>query len=83
MSRESIVFFLGIIIFILPHIGVPETWKVYGYALSGLVLMVVGYSLRQRAFIRSIETQAGGERDSDSFMEQVAPYNADQQKLNI
>lgn len=68
MTKESLVFFLGVIIFVVPHIGVPENWKVYTYAISGILLMVVGYSLRQKAYIRSIEKE-NGERDTDSFME--------------
>lgn len=68
MSKESIVFFLGIVVFIVPHIGIPDNWKVYVYALSGGILILVGYRLRQRAYIRSIEKE-NGERDTDSFVE--------------
>jgi len=68
MSRESLVFLLGAVVFIVPHIGIPNTWKLYVYAICGAVLMIVGYMLRQRAYIRSIEKE-GGERDTDSFME--------------
>jgi len=70
MTRESIVFILGIFIFLLPHIGIPEDWKVYAYSTAGILLMMVGYSLRQRAYIRSIEKE-DGERDTDSFVENI------------
>jgi hypothetical protein len=79
MTRESIVFFLGIVVFVAPHVGIPEGWKVYAYAVSGIILMVVGYSLRQKAYIRSIEKE-NGERDTDSFVENVGSRaNADAQ----
>lgn len=68
MSRESIVLLLGIILFLLPHLGVPEQWKLYFYTAAGLVLIFVGYSLRRSAYLHSIET-AEGEHESDSFAE--------------
>lgn len=68
MSRESIVFALGIIIFLMPHLGVPEDWKVYFYTVAGLVLLITGYSLRRSAYLRSIEKE-NGEHDGDSFAE--------------
>ena len=70
MTRESIVFFFGMVVFLVPHVGIPEDWKVYAYAVSGIILMIVGYSLRQKAYIRSIEKE-NGERDTDSFVESV------------
>jgi len=45
------------VVFVVPHVGIPEDWKVYAYAVSGMILMVVGYSLRQKAYIRSIEKE--------------------------
>lgn len=80
MTKESIVFFLGMVIFVVPHIGVPDSWKVYAYALSGLILMVVGYSLRQKAYIRSIEKE-NGERDTDSFVENVGSRSKESTEL--
>jgi len=76
MTKESIVFFLGMVVFVVPHIGIPDNWKLYLYALSGIVLMIVGYSLRQKAYIRSIEKE-NGERDTDSFVENVGTRNKD------
>ena len=68
MNKETLVFFLGIFVLVTPHIGVPENWKVYIYTVSGALLIIIGYSLRQKAYIRSIEKE-NGERDTDSFME--------------
>lgn len=82
MTRESIVFFLGMVVFLAPHVGIPEDWKVYAYAISGIILMIVGYSLRQKAYIRSIEKE-NGELDTDSFMENVGSRNKDDSSLNV
>jgi hypothetical protein len=68
MSRESLVLLFGIIIFITPSLGIPEEWKGYIYAGSGIILIIVGYILRRSAYLRSIDTGNGG-RETDSFVE--------------
>ena len=74
MSRESLIFFFGIIVFITPYIGVPDTWKTYAYTLSGIIFMIAGYSLRHSAYVRSIENE-NGERDAESFAENQGSRN--------
>ena len=68
MSRESIIFLLGALVFFMPYLGIPVLWKTYFYAGTGLLLMVFGYTLRRRAYLRSLETKEG-ERTADSFVE--------------
>lgn len=70
MSRESVVFVIGILVIIVPHLGVPEQWKLYGLTGAGVILMIIGYSLRRAAYLRSIEHKEG-ERRADSFVEHV------------
>jgi len=70
MSRESIVFTIGILFLVIPHLGIPASWKMYFYIVTGIVLVVTGYSLRRSAYLRSIEKE-NGERRSDSFVEHV------------
>jgi cell division protein FtsW (lipid II flippase) len=66
MHKETIVFFLGIILTLLPFLGIPEEWKTYGFASIGVVLIMIGYLLRRN-----------GERGEDSFTESV-PLSSDQ-----
>ncbi len=68
MSKEVIVFILGIILLIVPLLGVPEDWKVYVYVFAGVILVIVGYGLRRDAYLRSID-QGGGERGTDAYIE--------------
>jgi uncharacterized membrane protein len=70
MSRESIVFTAGILLLVVPSLGIPESWKFYFYIASGVVLVVVGYSLRRSAYLRSIQKE-NGEQGTDSFVEHV------------
>lgn len=68
MSRESIVFILGVLVIVFPHLGIPQEWKSYFFVGAGILLMIIGYSLRRAAYLRSIEHQEG-ERRGDSFVE--------------
>ena len=72
MTRESLVFILGIIVIIIPYSGITENWKLYILTGCGALLMVTGYSLRRSAYLRSLEHQPG-ERRGDSFVEHVHP----------
>ncbi|MFM2381483.1 MAG: hypothetical protein RLZZ76_250 [Candidatus Parcubacteria bacterium] len=70
MSKESLVFTLGLLLLIIPHLGVPETWKTYFFIFSGVLLVVAGYRLRRASYLRSIEKEHGV-RSTDSFVEHV------------
>lgn len=68
MSKESLVFTLGVIVALTPLAGIPDDWKQKIFIGAGIVLVVLGYQLRRAAFLRSIETPHG-ERRSDAFVE--------------
>ena len=70
MSRESIVFTIGILLLVIPHLGIPDAWKLYFYIVAGLILVIAGYSLRRSAYLRRIESE-NGERQADSYVEQM------------
>ncbi len=68
MSRESFVLLTGLVVFFMPYIGIPTRYKEYIFLGTGALLMLVGYSLRRSAFLRSLEDEHG-ERRSDAFVE--------------
>ncbi len=72
MSRESLVFFIGFLIFLVPFLGFPDQYKRYFLIGAGVILMLIGFSLRRAAFFRSIQKD-GGERRSEAFTESVRP----------
>jgi len=74
MSRESTVILFGIALFFIPHLGIPEAWRAYFISGIGVLLLLVGYSLRRSAFHRRLEMSAE-ERGSDSFMESTVVVN--------
>jgi len=68
MHRESVVFGIGIVLLIVPQLGIPSDWKRWCIFVSAVMLIWIGYSLRRSAYLRSIEN-ATGERHSESFVE--------------
>jgi hypothetical protein len=68
MSKETLVFVLGVFVFFVPFLGVPGEWKEWFLIGAGILLMIAGYSLRRNAFFQSLE-QEGGERRADVFVE--------------
>lgn len=68
MSRESLVFIFGIVVFLTPFLGAPSNVKETIIIGAGAILMLIGYSLRRSAYLRSI-SDSTGERRTDAFVE--------------
>ena len=79
MSRETIVFIFGITIFFLPHLGIPSDWKNILISGLGVLLIIIGYSLRRKAFLDRIDN-GNGERGTDSFVEATEPLFDEESK---
>jgi hypothetical protein len=61
MTRETLVFLFGIVLAVLPFLGVPELWKQYLVSSIGVILILVGYSLRRSLYLLKID-RGNGER---------------------
>jgi hypothetical protein len=70
MSKESIVFLLGLTVLLSPFLGIPNAWKDQLLIGAGVCIMLLGYVLRRAAFVRSLDT-GNGERKNGSFVESV------------
>lgn len=68
MSKETLVFIFGILLTIVPFLGVPTLWRQYSVAGIGIVLILIGYALRRRLYLTRID-KGNGERGADSFVE--------------
>lgn len=68
MSKETLVFILGILLAAVPFFGIPENWKNIIVGIVGLILIIVGYSLRRALFLSQID-RGNGERGTNSFVE--------------
>jgi hypothetical protein len=68
MSKETFVFIAGILLTIVPFLGVPESWRQYTIGGIGLILILVGYFLRRRLYYNRLD-KGNGERGADTFIE--------------
>ena len=68
MSKETLIFLCGILLTIVPFLGVPEEWRQYTILGIGIILILVGYALRRVVYLSRID-HGNGERGSDSFIE--------------
>ena len=68
MSKETFVFIFGILLTIIPFLGVPVMWRQYSIFGIGVLLILIGYALRRKVYLERIETGTG-ERGTDSFIE--------------
>lgn len=68
MSKETLVFLFGIILTILPFLGIPIIWRQYAIFGVGILLIIIGYALRRKVFLEKID-HGNGERGTDSFVE--------------
>jgi uncharacterized membrane protein len=68
MSKETIVFISGILLVIVPFLGIPQAWRTYAIAAIGVLLVFIGYVLRRGVYLKFIE-RSSGERGTDSFVE--------------
>lgn len=72
MSKETFVFIGGIVLTIVPFLGIPSTWKVVATVTMGVLFLLVGYRLRRAKFLSAID-RGNGERGTDSFVETTEP----------
>lgn len=68
MSKETTVFLLGILLIVLPFLGLPELWKQYAVSAIGALLVIIGYLLRLALYLKRID-RGNGERGTDAFVE--------------
>ncbi len=72
MSKETIVFFSGLLLTIIPFLGIPEIWRSYAIVGLGVILIIIGYFLRRALYLTRID-YGNGERGTDSFVETTEP----------
>jgi hypothetical protein len=68
MTKETLVFLSGMLLVLIPFLGIPDNWKQYAITSIGIILIIIGYVLRRYRYLLSIE-KGNGERGTDSFVE--------------
>lgn len=68
MSKETLVFVSGLLLTIIPFLGIPQVWRQYVILGIGVFLVVIGYALRRAVYLTRLD-RGDGERGTDSFIE--------------
>lgn len=68
MSKGTTVFLLGMVLVVLPYLGIPSVWKQYAFVGVGSLLLVLGYMIRRAQYLSDIDS-GNGERGDDTFVE--------------
>jgi hypothetical protein len=68
MSKETLIFIAGFVLIIVPFLGVPEVWRQYSVLAVGVILILIGYSLRRASYLHRLD-KGDGDRGNDSYVE--------------
>lgn len=68
MSRESLIFLLGILVVLTPFLGIPSSAKTYMSIALGTLIMFLAFLLRRAAYLRAHEKD-NGEVHTEAFHE--------------
>ena len=68
MTKGTFVFLLGVVLIMMPYLGIPSTWKQYLYIGLGVLLILVGYAIRRARYLSDID-RGNGERGGETFVE--------------
>ncbi len=60
MSKNRIVFVIGSILFFIPFLGFPSSWKTFFSIVSGLILISLSLSnsIKRRMTIRNLQSKS-------------------------
>lgn len=76
MSKETLVFIIGVLVFFVPFLGVPREWKDWILMGAGVLLVGIGYALRRNAYFQSLG-QESGDRQKSMFSESNTVQSSD------
>ncbi len=68
MSKGTFVFLLGMLLVVVPYLGIPSSYKQYIYVGFGIILILVGYAIRRSRYLSDID-RGNGERGGETFVE--------------
>ncbi|MCU0678326.1 MAG: hypothetical protein MUF19_01915 [Candidatus Pacebacteria bacterium] len=72
MTKGTAIFLLGLLVIILPALGVPMAWKQIAFVIMGIIMLGIGYSLRRAQYLATLEHD-GVVRTAETFVETTEP----------
>lgn len=68
MRKETLVGLIGLLLILLPYVGIPDDWKRWLTVVFGAGLLLLGYLLLRDRFYYEADL-GNGERGTDTFVE--------------
>lgn len=65
MTKGTVVFLSGLLLVVLPFLGIPAPWKLYATVSLGGLLALCGYLIRRQQYLAEIRKYS----EEDTFME--------------
>lgn len=72
MTKGTAIFLLGLLIIILPSLGIPAIWKQSILIAVGILLLGIGYTLRRAQYLSTLDHD-GSVRTAETFVETTEP----------
>lgn len=72
MSKEAVLIFLGILVFLVPFLGFPGAFEAVLLVIAGLIIAFLGMVLRWERKVR------GSARRGESYVENSLPEESDE-----
>jgi predicted Na+-dependent transporter len=72
MTKGTAIFLLGLLVIILPALGMPMAWKQIAFVVMGVIMLGLGYSLRRAQYLATLEHD-GVVRSAETFVETTEP----------
>lgn len=69
MTKGTAVFLLGLLLLIVPSLGIPLWWKQVFFIATGILLLFIGYAIRRAQYLRTLDDSSTGMRHSETFVE--------------
>lgn len=68
MTKGTLIFLFGIILVVLPYLGIPTSYKMIISITLGVFLILLGYALRRGEYLATLDDE-NDMRTSDTFVE--------------
>ncbi len=82
MSKEMWVIVLGLLVVVLPHLGLPGAWKTILFVVLGVAIAALGFLLRGEALSRGSGSVANSQHFVENIPRSSAPESNDSQGIN-
>ncbi len=79
MTKGTAVFLFGLLLLVVPALGIPLWWKQVFFIATGVILLGIGYAIRRSDYLRTLDDSVTGMRHGETFVETTESLFAEKQ----